>query len=121
MTATITVNDGTNRTTTPLLILGYETAYASRSVVTDLLNGDLAVSILAPRPRNGVLELLYQTEASAFTAVSLHRVATTFTLIETTTPSIGMTYVLDGDLAVRLDDATRLVWVVSVTYQEVVP
>ena len=121
MTATITATNGAG-TTSPLSVLSpYSAEWASRNIVHDLIGGGIAVSLIAPRPRNGVLELLYAAEADAVHAVTLHREETTFLLTEDDAPSVGMTYVLDGSLGYRLDEGTLILWIVTLGYQEVTP
>lgn len=121
MSATISASNGAG-TTVPLTILSpWETAYQSRNVIHDLIGGDIAVSLVAPRPRNGEMSLLYDDETAAFAAAALHRQETTFVLTETDRPDVSMTYVTDGDIRVALDEQTLNVWIVSVGYQEVTP
>lgn len=122
MTTTITADDASG-TTTPLLVLGYDTARQSRNIVHDLIGGGIAVALIAPRPRSGVLELLYSVEADAWAALALHARETTFTLVDTDVPDVNMSYLLNGtaDLGLSLDQDTRKVWVLAVPYQEIVP
>lgn len=119
MTATISAGDGSG-TTSPITVLSpYAAAYASRNVIHDLIGGGIAVSLVQPRPRSGILSLLYGTEADAIAGAQLHRAETTFTLTEDEPASISMSYVIDGDVEVALDDETLTVWIVSVGFQEV--
>lgn len=118
MTTTITATS-TEATTIPLLVLGYQTAYEGRNIVHDMLGGGIAVALIAPRPRSGALELLYESEADAWAAVAMHRTETTFTLTDTDHDEIGMTYVLAGGVSAALEDQTRDLWIVTVSYQEV--
>lgn len=107
-------------TTSPTLVLGYETTRSGRNVVHDLINGDIAVTIVKPRPRSGTLELFYPDETEAWAAFALHSLADTYTLADTDRPGIGMLYVVQN-ASLALDDATRNRWVVSVEYQEIEP
>jgi hypothetical protein len=120
MSATITANNGAGSTTPHFITLPYETAHTSRSVVHDLLGGGLAVSLVAPRPRSGELALLYVDEATANACRLLHLEESTFTLVESSRATVNMTYVVNGDLRVRLDMDGHA-WVVTVGYQEVSP
>lgn len=119
MPSVITVQDGSGATTTPDLILGYDTAYESRTIVHDTLDGGIAVSMIPPRPRAGTLHLFYMTETAANDAAQLHRIAAVFTLTTDERPTINMAYVVSGQIRVQLDDATRTRWTVDVGYQEV--
>lgn len=121
MTATITASNGAG-TTHPITVLSpYETARSSRNVIHDLIGGGIAVSLVGPRPRAGELALLYSTEADAHACVQLHGSETTFTLTETDRPTVSMSYVVDGDVTIALDEGTLDHWVVTIGYQEVTP
>jgi hypothetical protein len=118
VTTLITATNGAG-TTTPDLVNGYEAEAASRNIFVDLLDGTVASVLRPPRPRSGTLQLVYQSKASAWSAFALHKQQTTFSITDTDVSDIGMTYAIDGDgVQIGLDDETRSVWVVSVTYQE---
>jgi hypothetical protein len=121
MSATITATNGAG-TTSPLTVLSpWETSRSSRNVIHPLIGGGLVVSLVAPWPRAGEFEMLYETEAEAFACVQLHAAETSFTLAEPDRPNVAMTYVIDGDIRIRLDEGTLDLWVVTVSYQEVLP
>ena len=121
MSATISATNGAG-STTPLTILSpWETSYRARNVIHDLIGGGIAVSLVAPRPRNGSMVLLYDNEAAAFAAAQLHLQETTFVLTETDPASVSMTYVVDGDIRVSLDEQSVIAWLVTIGYQEVTP
>lgn len=118
---TITVQDGTAASTTPDLVLGYETARSTRTIVHDTLDGGIAVSLIAPRPRAGTLRLFYKDQADAFAALELHARLSTFALVSTERPLINMVYTVAGsDARLQLDPQTRGRWTVDVPYQEVI-
>lgn len=119
MTTLIAVNDGTEQSVSPALILGYETTRESQNIVHQIIGGGIAVALIRPNPRAGTLELFFLDEATANEALELHAREATFTLTDTDRPSVGMTYVCDGSVVLSLDDATRKRWVLSVGYQEV--
>lgn len=120
MTATITA--ATGGTSTPETVLSpYSTEWQSRNIVHDLIGGDIAVSLVKPRPRSGSYDALYLTETDAYACVTLHQAETTFTLSDTDRPRVGMTYVVYGQVRIALDEGTREVWVVTVGFQEVTP
>jgi hypothetical protein len=118
MTATISAVTGAGTTSPTTVLSPYEATNRSRNVIHDLIGGGIAVSIVAPNPRSGVLELLYPTEAEAEAARQLHLLETGFTLTDTETPSIGMTYVVDGEVSIRLDEDTLTQWILAVGFQE---
>jgi hypothetical protein len=119
MTTTITAASGGS--TSPLLILGYGTGRPGRNIIHDLIGGGIAAVLIAPRPRAGTLELLYESEAEAFAALDLHCSETTFTLTSTDRPAVDMTYVIaDGsEPRLDLDPETLRMWVHRVPYQEI--
>lgn len=118
---TITVQDGTGASTAPALILGYQTARTSRSIVHDTLDGGIAVSLIPPRPRSGTLRLFYTEQADAFAALELHARVSTFALVSDERAPINMVYTVAGsDLRLELDEQTRHRWTLDVPYQEVV-
>lgn len=119
MTTTITrVSD--SETTTPDLVLGYESARQSRNIIHELIEG-IAATLVAANPRSGDLHLFYTAEADAWAALELHSTADVFTLTDTDIPAIGMSYVLAGNVGIALDGATRAQWAVTVPYQEIEP
>lgn len=120
MTNTITVQDGSGATTTPALILGYDTSSQSRNRVFDTLDGGILVAVYPTRPRAGTLRLFYLEETAAATARDLHTREATFTLASTERPSINMAYAVFGAVRLELDPETRDRWTVEVGYQEIV-
>ena len=119
MTSLIAANDGTGATTSPALVLGYETEQESQNIVHDIIGGGIAITLVRPRPRAGRLRLFYLTEATANAARLLHARETTFTFTDTDLPTIAMTYALNGSISPALEDAGRKRWIVEVGYQEV--
>lgn len=107
-------------TTTPTLVLGYDTAYEGRNVVHDLIGGGIAVTLVPQRLRSGTLELFYADRDEAWEAVELHRGTDTFTITDADVPEVGMAYVANT-VSPALEDSTRAAWVVSVDYQEIEP
>lgn len=120
MTTTITAASGGS--TSPLLIIGYGTGRPGRNIIHDLIDGGIAAVLIPARPRVGVLELLYDSEAAAFAALTLHSKDTTFTLTSTDRPAVGMNYVIAdrGEPRIDLDPETLRMWVHRVPYQEIV-
>lgn len=122
MTVTITrLSDGA--TTAPtMIVLPYEVTDESRNIETDLLSGDMAITLVAPRPGTGDLTLLYPDEASARAGQALHRGRSAFTLVDTENPTANMTYAL-GRSGTRLavDTETQDDWSLVVSYREVEP
>ena len=121
MTTTITASTGTPTTSTPTLVLGYETTRAGANITHELISGDLAVVLRPGRLRSGTLRLFYPSESAAFGAMDMHARRATFTLNDTDRAPVNMTYVVTdgGRVALTLDDETRTVWTVMVDFQEV--
>lgn len=120
MTTTISATNGAGNTSPLAILAPYSTAWQSRNIVHDTIGGDIAVSLVPPRPRSGTLELLYAAEDDAYACSALHGVQTSFTLSEPEVPHMAMTYVVDREVSTRLNEQTGE-WVVSVGFQEVAP
>lgn len=115
MAHTITATNGAG-SASPTAIEGYNPRRESRNVFTDLLDGSLGVSYIAPRPRSGTLRLLFPTRVAAVAAFNLHSQRTSFTLASDVA-EVGMTYGLDGTLDYQPDAALGGWWVL-VGFQE---
>lgn len=118
MTSLIMPNDGSEANVSPTLVLGYEATRESQNVVHDIIGGGIAVTLVRPRPRAGTLELFFTEEAEAFAALAMHALEATFSLSDSDRPAVGMTYIVGGNVSIRLTDSRRY-WVVSVGFQEV--
>lgn len=114
---TITAASG-GLTTSPIAVDGYEATRTSRNIVHDLINGDVAVTLISPRLRSGRLRLVYGNAVDAVAALTLHEIETTFFLERDDLPGLNMTYVLDGDVSIAVDES-RGAWVLTVGFQEV--
>lgn len=120
MTVTITrLTD--DATTSPMMIqLPYQITDESRNIEDDLLNGDMAIALIAPRPGTGELTLLYDNETDARAGRSLHRVASAFALVDTDNPAANITYVLGPrGQTLSIDEDTQEMWALVVSYREV--
>lgn len=115
--STITATD-LGSVSTPVLVTGYQTRREGRTIVHRLIGGGIAVALIEPDPRSGDLELLYETEADAKASVDMHARATTFTLADDDLTSIAMEYVALS-VGNALEDQTRRLWLVTISYQEV--
>lgn len=115
-----TLSDGTT-TITPLDVVGITESRPSGNRRHSLLGGGVVVSLVSAGLRNGVMELLFDSEADAAAAVEFHRAAAVFSYTDPDRLTMAMSYVLadGGDLVRTLDEETRFVWIVSVPYQEV--
>lgn len=120
MTITIT-RAGDSATTTPkTLRLPDDVIDESRNVEHDLLNGDMAITLVAPRPGMGEMTLVYPDEASARAGRALHRAADHFELVDTENTARNTTYVLgQGGTRLSLDPETKRFWFLNVSYREI--
>lgn len=121
MSTTISASNGAGSSSPIAVLAEYSATRTSRNIVHNLIGGGIAVSLVAPNPRSGVVEYLFTDETEAWSCLDLHANETSFVLTDTTTPPVSMTYVVDGEVSIRLDEATSTVWVVSVGFQEVEP
>lgn len=117
-----TITDGTT-VITPDLVLGYEAAQDGRSVFHDVIGrSDPDVTLRELATRSGSLDLFFLTRADADAARTFHAAAKVFTYNAIDNPSTSMDYVVaEGGVRIKLDDATRARWVLTVAYREVAP
>jgi hypothetical protein len=117
MASTIT-QGGT--TVTPELVLGYDSSRTSGNIVHWILGRpDPDVTLRPARLRKGTLKLLFASESAAGTCFRLHGGAGVFVLADSDVESVGMRYVVDGNIDIGLDPQTQEMWLVSVAYQEI--
>lgn len=90
-----------------------------RNVVHDLLDGDIAVTVVAPRPRSGTLELHYAAEADAEDCARIHT-ASVMTFIADGLDHADMTYVIADGGGIEVTRRPTGQWIVTVDFQEVV-
>lgn len=114
---TTTISDGVT-TVAPLVVDGYESTRAPRTIVHEVLNNpNPSVSLKPAGLRTGTLSAVFATRADAVECEAMLAAAAVLTL--TSTVDVGMTFVVHEDITVTLDDSTRAVWLVSFGYQEV--
>lgn len=118
MADSITYSGGT---ISPQLVLGYDMSRAARNVVHEIIDrAEPDVSLRPGSLRAGELRLLFTDEDAAHTAAVALSGAEAFTFTSTTRPTLTMRFVVDGaGVALALDDGTRELWTVTVTYREV--
>lgn len=117
MSTTITVD---TTVITPTLVEGYEVTRTSQNVVHTILGKpDPDVSLRPAGMRSGTLELLFNTEADAWTAHDALCSGEVCALASTDLGGIDMAFVVTEDATITLDDDTRKVWHVEFGFQEV--
>lgn len=93
---------------------------APRNTSHDILDGPPVYTLRPAGPLSGVLELGFTSEVDALDCLQAHRIAAVFTVTTDESALIGFRYVVvDGDLAVAIDDETGAGWLVSIPFQEV--
>lgn len=114
-----TISDGVD-TVTPILIDGYEATRESRNVVHVIIGTpEPAVTLRPAGPRRGTLTALFATRADALAAEAILAADDVLTFADPDVPSLSMTFVVDGDVTVGLDDETRALWTVAFSFLEV--
>lgn len=116
--------EGVWSSTFPRLVLGVEARRESANIAHDLVGGGVAVSLLFPRPRSGVMRLLYMDQAAAYEALALLSRRCLFfyneDYLDPGQHAADMTFSVVGQgTSVALDATTRRRWLVDVEYQEV--
>lgn len=120
MAVTITRTSDSATATALALLLPYAISDESRNIESDLLNGDLAITLVSPRPASVTLKFLFASEADARAARALHRAASTFTVADSTMPSLDMEYALGtGGQTLAIDDRGTGDWTLDVSIREV--
>lgn len=119
MTVTITRLSDDATAIAGSIVLPYSLTDESRNIETDLLSGDLAITVYTPRPTSGELQFLFATETAARAARDLHRVASIFSVADTTNPTADMTYAL-GSGGQTLEKHPAKEWTLRVSYREVI-
>lgn len=119
--ATITAQDGTGAFTTPIAVDGFESDTTSANVISELLNGDLAVTVLGDYARAGDLRLVFDDDTAAEHARELLARPTWFQFSAPERPALGFAFVRAGKLTAALHDQLRNLWFFDVGFQEVRP
>lgn len=119
--ATITAQDGTGASTTPVAVDGFEADAQSGNVISELLNGEIAVTLYGDRDRTGKLKLVYDDDTAAEAARALLARPTWFVLTVPERPVIAFAFVRAGAITTALHDEVRNLWTFSVGFQEVTP
>lgn len=120
--STITAQDGTGDSTSPVVVDGFAPQAESGNVVHRLIApGHIAVTLVGDLPRTGSLRLVYDDDTAAETARELLGRPTSFQLARPDRPVVDMTFVRAGQMTPAIHDAVRDVWVFDVGFQEIIP
>ena len=116
---TTTITRGVD-SVSPALVLGYKSARTAKNLIHPIIGRpDPDVTLAAAGLRTGTLELFCLDLAQALAVEALHAGEGVCQLEDTDLPALNMFYVASGEIGLELDEETRLRWVVSVEYQEV--
>jgi hypothetical protein len=123
MSTTFTRTSG-GSTNSPDLITGWTELSESGTEVTQLIGGDVAVTVVTPLTRAGTMTVLYSTSAAAATAYAYFRNALTalgLALASTDDSTVNITkFVIVGPITKALDDETRKAWTIEFAWQELI-
>jgi hypothetical protein len=113
------ISDGST-TITPAVVDGYKASRPGRNVTHIILNReDDDVSLMPAGLREGKLTAVFQSRSDAFTLVGMLAAVGSFTILDDTVTDVGMTFVLEGQATIELDDKTRNTWLVEFGFKEV--
>lgn len=104
---------------TPVTVDGWAQESESRTIVHELISGDIEVTHAPGGPRTFTMQLVFPVEADAAGCAELHRTAPYLDLVTDERVLPNGRYVVTGRVGVELDDETRDVWVVTVDATEV--
>lgn len=108
------------RTSTPVLVTGYDSVRASTNVFQDVLGrSNPDVSLSPAGLRSGTLTCLFASEVEAYECERMHIGTAVLTFNDSDLQTVGMDYVLGGSIRRQLDPESRLYWTVAIDYQEV--
>ena len=110
----------------PTTILGYSSVREAGTLVHPILGGGSPDVTLRPAQlRSGTLSLAFldpaTSEADSREAESVLSGPVTFTLVESDRATLGMAFVVSGQIRRELDPETRADWTVEFDYTEVAP
>lgn len=102
----------------PDALEGFESRSVSRSVVHDLLSGDVAITQWPARAEAGTLMLVFFGREQAFAARNLLSEVTIWQMSNVEIGQIGMSFVVTDDLLLTLS-ATGAAWLLEVPFQSI--
>ena len=116
-----TISDGTTALV-PILVTGWETNRDAQNVLHVIVGrADVDVTYRPAGLRNGTLEALCANLEDALALELLLSQPKRLTLTDADHPSVNMTFVAAGSIAVLLDDETRKQASVAFDFQQVAP
>lgn len=115
-----TITDGVT-IITPAVVDGFEASAENRNVVHRIIGRATDdVSVVAAGPSSGASTVVAASKADAWSLYNMLRSPGVFEFASSEIPELDMTFVVDDDPTIRLDD-TRVVWIVEFGYREVTP
>lgn len=118
MSTTITHSGGS---IVPAVVDGFEASRQMRTIVHTILGRpDPDITYRPAGLRKGTMTLVFATGAAAAAAEAALVVPQVFTLNDPDVPQVAMSFVVaDGEVSRSLDSVTRVAWLVTVPFQEV--
>lgn len=122
MSITITAQDGSDDTASPVRITRYDAPSESGNIITPLIApGAIAVTLVGDLPPAGTVTLLFNNDTDAQSCRSLLGRETSYTLTDDDRPVLDMTFVRRGSLSPVMHDELDEVWFLEVGFQEIDP
>lgn len=119
-TSTITAQDGSGDSTTPVIVDGFAPQAESGNVVHKMIApGQIAVTLVGDLPRTGTLTLVYDNDIDAEAAREMLGRPTSFLFEDVARPVVNMEFVRAGGITPALHNEARDIWVFEVGFQEV--
>jgi hypothetical protein len=106
-------------TSRPLLVTRYESRRQSNHIFQQVIGGGQDVTMRPASLRTGTLVCLFRSEAEAQNCEAMHSGTSVLTFADSDLPTVGMKYVPSGSITRALDDVSRVLWTVSIDFQEV--
>lgn len=114
-----TITDGTT-TVTPDAVIAYQSDQAAGNVLHPIIgSASDAVTLRPAGLRSGRMETVCASLAVAQSLRALVGSAARLTFADTTSASLGMTFVLAGRMSLQLEPQSGAAWLVSFDYQEI--
>lgn len=121
MTHTITAQDGTEDSFSPVAIVGFAPSVDSGNIIERLIApGQIAVTLVGDYPRAGDLDLRFSSDADAEAAREILGRRCLFSLVSTSREVVNMTFARAGSMTPAMNSAIPGQWEFRVGYQEVI-
>jgi hypothetical protein len=104
----------------PLTVDGFNSTRAGGNVVHELIGTtDDAIALAPARLRTGTFKCVFSSLALANAFANAMSAAASFSVADTDVSAVNMSFVIQGNIAVELDDETRDAAIVTLDYREI--